>query len=279
LMHLMSKPGTKQRRQEWVPADIQLEASCDTAFLVGCAPYFDVIFKDIGVKTTDGSVGAMRLLNLAGIPYRLLGNERCCGHDLLLSGDQEGFADLAKANVEEFAGQGIRKLIVSCPECYYTLKVDYARHVNGWDMEVVHLMELPDVLKIAEDRVAGRELGKATYHDSCRLGRHFQNYDAPRKLLRSAAGVGIVEMESNMDNSLCCGASPWMFCGSVNRQVQDERLRQARSTGAPHLLTACPKCQIHLRCAQVAGSRDGDSIDIVDIYHFVSQRLLTKENV
>jgi len=40
-----------------------------------------------------------------------------------------------------------------------------------------------------------------------------------------------------------------MNCGAVNKQVQVERLRQAAATGADVLATACPKCQMHFKCA------------------------------
>jgi heterodisulfide reductase subunit D len=33
------------------------------------------------------------------------------------------------------------------------------------------------------------------------------------------------------------------------KEVQLERLREARATGAEVLVTACPKCQIHFACA------------------------------
>ncbi|PIU54914.1 MAG: hypothetical protein COS88_06150 [Chloroflexi bacterium CG07_land_8_20_14_0_80_51_10] len=40
-----------------------------------------------------------------------------------------------------------------------------------------------------------------------------------------------------------------MNCGAVSKQIQAELLREAKGTGADVLVTACPKCQIHLKCA------------------------------
>jgi len=275
VMHMMGRDDIKQDRSGWLPADIQLNATGDTAFFVGCAPYFDTIFQDLGVKLTDGTIGAMRLLNLAGAPFGLLDNERCCGHDLLLAGDSAGFAALGRNNLEEFKARGIRKIITSCPECYYTLKVDYPRYVDGWDMEVIHITEIPEIFKL---KGASTQKMKAAFHDSCKLGRHFKMFDGPRNLLTTVAGAELCEMENNRENSLCCGASPWMFCGSVNKQIQDERLRQADATGADYMVTSCPKCQIHLTCA---GKSDGGKyagIKIVDLYHLAAQSLAQKEN-
>jgi Fe-S oxidoreductase len=220
----------------------------------------------------------MRLLNAGNISYKLLENERCCGHDLLLSGDLQGFLDLGQANIAEFENNGIKKLIVSCPECYYTLKVDYPRHFENWNMEIQYITELPGILNLAGTRKTP-SARKATYHDSCRMGRYFKMFDGPRRLLGSVVDIELVEMENNRESALCCGASPWMFCGSVNKQIQDERLRQAGDTGADLLVTSCPKCQIHLKCSQVSASANGNKIEIADIYHIVSQNLAVKENV
>lgn len=279
LMHLMGKKNMMQNRRQWIPSDIVTDESSDTAFFVGCAPYFDIIFSNIGVKSTDGPIGAMRLLNAANISYKILGNERCCGHDLLLSGDLQGFLDLGQANISEFESSGIKKLVVSCPECYYTLKVDYPRHFGNWNMEIQHITEVRDIFNLRQNTGRKSAAQKAAYHDSCRLGRYFKMFDGPRNLLLSTANIELVEMENTRESSLCCGASPWMFCGSVNKQIQDERLRQASNTGADLLITSCPKCQIHLKCSQVSASATGNKIEIADIYHVVSQNLAVKENV
>ena len=58
-MHMMSGQKLKQERLDWLPEDIVLTEQSDTRFFVGCAPYFDVIFKDLGVKTLDGVIGAL----------------------------------------------------------------------------------------------------------------------------------------------------------------------------------------------------------------------------
>ncbi len=278
VMHLMGKKEARQNRLDWIPQDINISPSTDTAFFVGCAPYFDTIFKDIGVKSTDSPIGAMRLLNRGVVPYTVLANERCCGHDLILSGDKNGFMNLGHANIEEFNKRGIKKIITSCPECYYTLKVDYARFFSDWHIEVQHLTEVPEIYKITVKTTgSGKARTKVTFHDSCKLGRYFKKYDEPRNILRTLADAELIEMESNRDNALCCGANPWMFCGSVNKQIQDERLRQAGATGADFLVTSCPKCQIHLTCAQGSADQAGNKIKIVDMYHLSSETAL-KEN-
>jgi len=80
----------------------------------------------------------------------------------------------------------------------------------------------------------------------------------------------------NREKALCCGASPWAYCGSVHKQIQTERLDQAKDTGAEVMVTACPKCQIHLKCAQKdAGDVGTKKVKIKDIFSLIAESFLT----
>jgi Fe-S oxidoreductase len=278
MMHLMASQDIRQDRLAWLPKGIKVEEKCDTAFFVGCAPYFDVIFKDIGAVSTTGTGGALKLLNRAGVSFTLLANERCCGRDLLLTGDMEGFLALANANAEDFKKAGIKNIITACPECYYTLKIDYPRLVSGWNIEVTHLTEVIAPLIENGKLKIGKLDKKVTYHDPCTLGRYSRIFDQPRKILKSIQGIELIEMKDSREKSLCCGSSPWVACGSVNKQIQKERLGQAVATGADMLVTACYKCKIHLLCA--GKTAEGDKvpqIEIIDLFELVDRALATEE--
>ncbi|MDY6918273.1 MAG: (Fe-S)-binding protein [Chloroflexota bacterium] len=265
LMHMMADGNVQQDRLGWLPQDVEVASGCGTVFFVGCAPYFDVVFSDLGVNTLEGVKGALRLLNRAGIPFDLLANERCCGRDLLLQGDREGFAALARANMEEFSRQGVKRVITGCPEGCHTMRVDYPRVLGAVGVEVLHVTEvIAPLVESGELRLGGMEK-KVTYHDPCTLGRCLRVFDQPRQVLEGIAGVEVVEMEQSREKALCCGSSPWAFCGVVNRQIQEQRLAQAGATGAEVLVTACPKCQIHLKCAQRSGDGEGTGMEIQDL--------------
>ena len=277
-MHMMANRDIKQHRLGWLPIDIQVAEHSEVAFFVGCAPYFDVVFRDLGVKTTEGTKGALRLLNHAQIPFTLLTNERCCGRDLLLLGDTEEFLALAQANLADFNERGIREIVTNCPECYYTLKVDYPKFLKNWSISVRHLSEVLAPLITNGKLSLGKYEGKVTYHDPCTLGRYSRIFDQPRDILNAITGLEVVEMCDNRGKALCCGANPWAFCGSVNKQVQRERLAQAKATGAHTLVTACPKCQIHLKCAQKNAEDDNIcQIEIQDLFYLAAQSLSPQE--
>lgn len=57
-----------------------------------------------------------------------------------------------------------------------------------------------------------------------------------------------------------------MECGAGVKALQNQRLAEARSTGADWLVTACPKCDIHFGCAIADGEYHGPAVkNVVDI--------------
>jgi heterodisulfide reductase subunit D len=109
-----------------------------------------------------------------------------------------------------------------------------------------------------------------TYHDPCRLGRMAGIYEPPRQLLQFLPETRLVEMERNRENALCCGTSAWMECSSFSKAIQTERMQEAIQTGVQTLITACPKCQIHLTCAQ---SNTDTDLKVIDLYTYLKERL------
>jgi Fe-S oxidoreductase len=101
-------------------------------------------------------------------------------------------------------------------------------------------------------------------------------YDAPRTVLRSLPGVELVEMENHGPEAICCGVSSWVSCGATARAIQVARLREARETGADVLVTACPKCRIHFRCAlrgRLPCDRDEVELAVEDLTSLVARAL------
>jgi Fe-S oxidoreductase len=78
-------------------------------------------------------------------------------------------------------------------------------------------------------------------------------------------------MERNRENALCCGTSAWMECSSCSKAMQMERLQEAIQTGAKTLITSCPKCRIHLTCAQSGMKLD---LKVKDIYTYLRDQVI-----
>ncbi len=268
LMRLMSTPKLKQNRLDWTKAYENLKFQTEPLrkvegdgimLFTGCAPYFDTMFNDIEVKSTDITSSAIKILNSLGITPIISSEERCCGHDALWTGEVETFKKLALLNIENIKKLDIDTIIVTCPEGFYTLKYEYPKYFGNtdsiWDeagIKIMHITEfIAEKIKNGElefENIKPESAVKVTYHDPCRLGRFAEVYDAPRDIINAIPGVELVEMERNRHLSLCCGVSSWVNCDSISKQIRTEKLSSAKSTEADKLITSCPKCKIHLKC-------------------------------
>jgi len=247
-MRLMATRPERQHRLDWLDSTLRVSTDGNTILFVGCAPYFDCVFDYPGFRSVETVRNAIRLLNRIGIEPVLLDDERCCGHDLLWLGDEGNFRRLAERNLARIAETGAKRIAFSCPECLRTFKLDYRRRFGGPDLELLHITEL--LAGESAELTPGRLQGRATFHDPCRLGRHLGLYDPPRRLLQSVPGLELVEMEHSREAATCCGGAAWVECGAAVKCLQTARLAEASATGADLLVTACPKCDIHLRCAR-----------------------------
>ena len=275
LARLMTSPAIKQKRLEWLSKEYRVSENSDVLLWVGCAPYFAPIFEDIEFNALDITKASLKTLNLLGIEPRLLANEKCCGHDALWTGDIETFKKLAEYNAAQIKEAGVKKIVFSCPEGYRTFKLDYPNYVD-LGCEVQHISEFL-AEKIGENGMKFKEIKKkVTYQDPCRLGRHLGVYEAPRKVLKSIPGIELVEMKHSGLESICCGTSAFTNCDSYSNMLRAERLCEATETGAELLITACPKCQTHFRCAMTDKGKEHRStskIEIMDLANLVANAI------
>jgi Fe-S oxidoreductase len=248
-MRMMTSPELEQNRLDWVTPELRTTASGPLAFFSGCAPYFDVFFSGIKVDTLSIVRDSIRLLNFLDIEPVLLPQERCCGHDLLWTGDIENFEILCRLNYREFKSAGVEEVIVSCPECFQILNEHMPKVIPGFDLKVTLLIDLLE----AEMRKGGKAFRpfkrKATFQDPCRLGRMLGRGDVPRNLLAMVPHMKLQEMDNWGRGATCCGNTAFINCDAYTKRIQIQRLREAKTTGADLLITACPKCMIHLTCA------------------------------
>ncbi|HID92482.1 MAG TPA: (Fe-S)-binding protein [bacterium (Candidatus Stahlbacteria)] len=278
LMRIMSSPNLRQNRLNWISKDLKISKQSEYLYFVGCLPYFDAFFTELDLNTISIAKSTIRILNYLGIEPIIMENERCCGHDLLWTGDVDNFKQLAQHNKAEIEKTGAKKIIVSCPEGYTTLKVDYPKYVGDLGVEVIHISELL-ADSLSDDKLRFRKIRKkVTYQDPCRLGRYSGIYEQPRGVMNAIEGLQLYEMAKSGKSAVCCGTSAWTNCNSVSKQIQIDRLKEAKSTGADFLVTACPKCQIHFKCAMKDENTPNDAkIKIMDFTTLVANSLKYSE--
>ena len=266
--------GMTEDRMSWAaPLDFEVPTvkqnpDFDTLFWVGCAGAFDPNGQDIARATAT-------VLQAAGINFAVMGNtESCTGDSARRSGNEFLFNEMALTNIETLneIGADQKRIVTSCPHCFFTLRGEYP--ALGGNYKVLHHSQLiadlvgKGVLKLSGDN----KLETVTFHDPCYLGRHNDEYDAPRESLEGAGKV-LLEMDRSKSDSFCCGAGGaqmWKEEEHGQESVGLNRYNEATSTGAQLLATGCPFCAIMLKDAR--DESDGD-LEIMDIAQVVVDAL------
>ncbi|PJA54935.1 MAG: hypothetical protein CO167_01025 [Candidatus Marinimicrobia bacterium CG_4_9_14_3_um_filter_48_9] len=207
-------------------------------YWVGCSGAYDARGKEV-------SKAMVNLMNRAGVKYAILGNEETCtGDSARRIGNEYLFQTLAAQNVETLNQYNVKKIVTQCPHCFNTLKNEYPQ--LGGHYEVVHHSQLLDDLVQTGRLMPEKELNATiTYHDSCYLGRHNDEYDAPREILKAIPGVTLKEMPRSKNTGLCCGAGGgrmWMEETLGHTKVNIERMKDVKAIQPDELASACPFC-------------------------------------
>jgi len=210
------------------------------------------------------------LLGKLGLDFVVMEEDACCGYPLYetgLVGEAKQAAAWAIKRIQEYNPDVI---LTTCPSCYRVFKYIYPQELG-----VEHGLQVAHVSEFLPPLVAGKMSGleaKVTWHDPCVLGRHLKMYDPPRDLLQMVPGLQLVEMHSNRENALCCGAGGGVFSAfdEIAGQVSEQRLRQMVETGAQWLATSCPACYVNLQ--RMIG-RAGLNVQVKDLVEIVNEAI------
>ncbi len=268
----------------------------DVLYHVGCLTSYDKGMQKLAKATA-------KILQRAGVNFGICGDaEVCCGGRAYQMGYKGDFLNQAKKNMAMIKKAGAKTVVTACADGYQAFKVLYDKYGLKGDLKVLHISEYVDQL-IKERKLKPRKKVDlaVTYHDPCRLGRlgepwiHWNGkkipgdrfvfdppkvyrrgtygvYEPPRDVLKNIPGVKLTEMTRIREYSWCCGAG-----GGVTESnpgfaswTAQERLREAASTGAEAIVTACPWCEKTFSDA----IRETDStLKVFDIVELVEKAL------
>jgi glycolate oxidase iron-sulfur subunit len=200
------------------------------AFLVGCV---------MPILYPQSHSAAVKLLQLAGCEVWFPEGERCCGALFAHNGDLEGAERLREANMRVYNAGQFDALVVDSAGCGAHLKDFYpelkgrVKDLTEWLAEV----GLPEPEREPNVRV--------TYQDACHLAHAQKIKKQPRDLLRSMAGVRLVEMRHP---DVCCGAAGLYSTlePDMSNRILQEKLDDLVATGADVVTVANPGCQMQL---------------------------------
>ncbi|MBU1055827.1 MAG: (Fe-S)-binding protein [Proteobacteria bacterium] len=270
----------------------------EVLYFAGCRISFDESLHKVA-KT------AISVLQKAGVDVGIFGTEEaCCGGRSYEMGYQGEIESFSENNAAMFKAAGIKKIVVSCSDCYHAFKVLYHKIDRKLDVEVLHITEyIAQLIKEGKLKFSKNVPLRVTYHDPCHLGRLGEDwipwkgvekkvmgqlclhdppkvfrrgkygiYDAPRDILRSIPGVKLTEMKRIEEYSFCCGAGGGCMDSDPDYSlwVAKERVTEAKTTGAEAMVTACGWCE---RNFSDAVNDSGDALKILDIIELVEQAI------
>ena len=264
--NVFGKP--KAERGDWArDMDIKdaSQEKADILYHAGCILSFDPELWNIPRS-------AINILQAAGADVGIMSREEsCCGGRAYEIGYVGEFTKYAEHCIETFNSLGVITLVTSCSDGYSTLKKLYPTVFPQMKFEALHMVEYVERM-IHNDKLRfTKEVPmKVTYHDPCHLGRHLGEnglYDSPRNILKNIPGIELIEMDRNRENAWCCGggagvsqSNPEMALWTAN-----ERLKEARATGASAIVSACPWCIRNFKDAVNEYDEDMEIYDISEI--------------
>jgi heterodisulfide reductase subunit D len=188
----------------------------------------------------------VQIMEQAEVEFTTLGgDEWCCGYPLHIAGMGDRMREFAKHNVGKARAAGVKKVVFTCPSCYYAWAHLYPEFVDVSGIQLEHASEFLASLFASDGLKLGPVQEVVTYHDPCDLGRKSGVYDAPRELLAYIPGLEFREMSANRENALCCGGGGDVEVADqeVTMGVAGQRLAQVQATDAKYVLSACQQCK------------------------------------
>jgi glycolate oxidase iron-sulfur subunit len=195
----------------------------------------------------------IRVLTANGCEVVVPAKQTCCGALAAHAGVRDVARSLARKNLDVFLGSEFDAVLTNAAGCGSTLK-EYEQlfAVGTPEHEKAHAFrqKMRDATEFLADLGLSAHLEampvRVTYQDSCHLLHGQKIREAPRKLLRSIPGLELVEMAMA---DYCCGSA-----GSYNvtetqtsLALLKEKMKHARATNAPVIVTANPGCLLQMR--------------------------------
>jgi len=238
----------------------------DALYFVCCIACYDPRAQ----KIAQAMVSAM---DATGVNLGTLGSEEvCCGSEMQRIGEMGLFEMMVEESTESLNKPQTQQIVTASPHCFDV----YSNHYPDLNLSTEHYTQYVARL-IADGQLTFKgEINKrVTYHDPCYLGIQNNVFDEPRAILNSIPGVELVEMERSGKQSLCCGGGGgrmWFEGHASGAHLSHERVREAVSTGAQVLATACPFCLNMLDDAVKTLTLD-DQIEVKDIMELVVEAI------
>jgi glycolate oxidase iron-sulfur subunit len=213
----------------------------------------------------------IRVLTANGCEVVVPAGQTCCGALAAHAGVRDVARSLARINLDVFLGEEFDAVITNAAGCGSTLKEYehlFAAGTSEHDKAHEFRKKMRDVTEFLADLGLSAHLAalpmRVTYQDSCHLLHGQKVREAPRKLLRAIPGLELVEMAMA---DYCCGSA-----GSYNvTETQTslallaEKMKHARATNAPVIVTANPGCLLQMRAGAEIHATGQEVVHVMEL--------------
>lgn len=198
---------------------------------------------------------AVKVLAKLGASLEFPMEQSCCGLPLQMMGETSASKDLAAQNVEAFSRVDADYIVCLCASCASHLKHNYPKLLAD-KPEIAFKVKtfcdkIIDFSSLVHDKLAAQESdfvksgASLAYHAPCHLCRGLGVHDAPRDLMRLAG----FDYRPHGEEEVCCGFGGTfsMKFPEISRELLNNKLANAKETGAETLVTDCPGCVMQIR--------------------------------
>jgi len=213
----------------------------------------------------------IRVLTANGCEVVVPAGQTCCGALAAHAGVRDVARSLARINLDVFLGDEFDAVITNAAGCGSTLKeYEHLFAAGTAENDKAHAFrkKMRDVTEFLADLGFSAHLAalpmRVTYQDSCHLLHGQKVREAPRKLLRAIPGLELVEMAMA---DYCCGSA-----GSYNvtetqtsLAILAEKMKHARATSAPVIVTANPGCLLQMRAGAEIHSTGQEVVHVMEL--------------
>ncbi len=238
----------------------------EVLYFIGCVSSFYP-------RTYSIPQALVQTMEQAEVEFTTLGkDEWCCGYPLHIAGQGGRVAEIARFNVQQAQAVGAKKVVFTCPSCYYAWDHLYPEYADVSGFKFQHATEFLAELLVKKRMTLGAFEDVVTYHDPCDLGRKSGVYDAPRELLGLIPGLEFREMSACGENALCCGGGGDVEVADkeVTAGVAAQRVAQVKDTSAKYVLSSCQQCK---RTLQEAARKNKVRVRAMDLTELVWKSL------
>ena len=239
------------------------------AFFAGCIA--NVTFNNLNEAT-------IRVLTANGCEVVVPDGQLCCGALAAHAGVRQVARDLARKNINAFAGGAFDAMVTNAAGCGSTLK-EYDHLFAAGEPEHAAALAFRDKVRDVTEFLAELRLSaklrpvsqRVTYQDSCHLLHGQKVREAPRQLLKAIPGVEFVELPFS---DICCGSAGVYNVTETEASLDllTTKMDCAAGTGAQIIATANPGCLLQLRAGVEMHKTGQEVLHVVELLDRALQR-------